>query len=82
MQEPLHDSLKTIHNIPYTISYVLRKKQQVESYNELPKEKRPPEKLAWDGTVEEIENWFDRVFPKDKKQNSNELIIMENEIEG
>lgn len=53
----------------------------MDNFNELPKEKRPPEKLAWDGSAEEIEDWFDKVFDH-KKSQSDEIIFFEDEIEG
>lgn len=42
---------------------------QIDSFAELPKEQRPPEKLVWDGTSSDIENWLDRVF-KNKQDTS------------
>lgn len=60
---------------------MIRKRQQMDNFNELPKEKRPPEKLAWDGSAEEIEDWFDKVFDH-KKSQSDEIIFFEDEIEG
>lgn len=35
---------------------------------ELPKEQRPPDKLIWDGTTEEMISWIDRVVYKKEPQ--------------
>lgn len=51
---------RDITDIPYTFSYLIRKRMQIDSWNELPKEKRPPEAI-WD-KPSELEEWFDRVF--------------------
>lgn len=49
---------------------------------ELPKEKRPPDYIIWDGTPEEIDDWLDRVFdPKKKSQQNVEILIKPNEVE-
>ena len=49
-----------VFDLPYTISFVIRKRMQIDSWMELPKEKRPPESI-WD-KPRELEEWFDRVF--------------------
>jgi len=47
---------------------------QIDSFMELPKEKRPP-KTIWDDS-EKLDDWFDRVF--DRKTTPNvELFIDE-----
>jgi len=64
---PLHDGLPPADELPWTISYVIRKRLQIDSFNELPKEKRPPDNMVWYGTSEDIDNWFDKVFKRKKK---------------
>jgi len=81
----LHDALPPADELPWTISFVVRKRIQIDSYNELPKEKRPPDKLIWYGTSEDIEKWFDKVFSDNKKKDTTDpeefvFIIDENEI--
>jgi hypothetical protein len=57
--------------------------QQIENLMELPKEKRPPDEIIWDGTVEEMDEWLDKVLdPKKKSQQTVELVIKGDEIEG
>jgi 3-phenylpropionate/cinnamic acid dioxygenase small subunit len=52
---------------------------------EIPKEKRPPDLMIWDGTADELEDWIDRVF-SNKSSNSRpdtiEFFISDKEIEG
>lgn len=50
---------------------------QIDSFMELPKEKRPP-KSYWNDS-KKLEEWFDRVFDR-KKQTSFDLMI--DDIEG
>ncbi len=35
---------------------------QIDNLNELPKDKRPPEKMIWDGGSNELDRWLDRVM--------------------
>lgn len=81
MQVPLDPRIKRLADLPYTISFVIRKRQQIDSLNELPKDKRPPESIIWDGTSEELDDWLDRVFSS-KASNTVELRVKPTEIEG
>lgn len=81
MKVPLDDSVEEIEDLPYTISFVVRKRQQIDNLNELPEEKRPPELMLWDGTSEEIDAWLKKVMGG-KAETTAELIIKDNEIEG
>lgn len=58
--------------------------QQIDNLNELPKEKRPPDSIIWDGTSEELDDWLDRVLgdPKKRPQTNVQLVIKDNEVEG
>lgn len=53
---------------------------QIDNFNELPKEKRPPDHMVWDGTIEDIEKWLDEVITG-KKQVTSEIMIPDWEIE-
>jgi len=64
-----------VFDLPYTLSFVIRKRMQIDSWMELPKEKRPPESI-WD-KPRELEEWFDRIT--DNKQT--EFILNADEIE-
>lgn len=73
--------LKKLTDIPYTISFVIRKRQQIDSFNELPKEKRPPDKMIWEGTSEDIEDWLDKVFDRKHTEEDQNILISLDEVE-
>jgi len=81
LRVPLDKKLTRLHEVPHTISFVIRKRQQLDSFNEFPKEKRPPDSIIWDGTSEEIEEWFDKVFDRKKSANDDNIIIDVGEVE-
>lgn len=81
LQIPLDKKIKLLSDTPYTISYVIRKRQQIDNYNELPKEKRPTDYLIWDGTSDEVEEWLDKVFKKEGVHNTKEVVLID-DIEG
>lgn len=74
---PLHEGLDYALELPWTISYVIRKRAQIDSYTELPKEKRPPDRLIWDGTPEEIDDWFDKVFERKGKKKEDDVFTFD-----
>ena len=53
----------------------MRKRAQVDNYNELPTEKRPPEDLIWWGYSEDIDHWFDKVYKRN--ENTEHDIMLE-----
>jgi len=71
--------VKNLYQLPYTISFVIRKLQQIDALNELPKEKRPPDKILWDGTSEELDEWLEKVLDHKTKQDVDILI---SDVEG
>lgn len=77
---PLDPKVKTLSKLPYTISYVIRKMQQIDNLSELPKEKRPPDSIIWDGTSEDLEEWLDKVLGDRKGKTDVEILI--SDIEG
>ena len=79
LRVPLDNSIRALSEIPYTVSYVIRKLRQIDNLMELPKDKRPPSRIIWEGTSEDIEEWIDRVVRKKEPQEIN-LII--GDIEG
>jgi len=52
---------------------------QLDSYLELPEEKRPPRSI-WD-KPSELDDWFKRVFSDGEKQTEFNLPVKEDEIE-
>ena len=79
LQIPFDPSIVSLTELPHTLSFVIRKMQQIDNLAELPKEKRPPDEIIWDGTSEELEEWIDRVFNK-KEQQTVKLKL--DEVEG
>ena len=75
LQIPLDKKLTKLDEVPHTISFVIRKRQQIDSFNEFPKEKRPPEDMIWDGTSDEIEEWFDKVFKRRETDKDQTIVI-------
>jgi len=78
---PLHRSLLelSVSEYPHTINYVIKRRMQIDSYLELPEDKRPPRSI-WD-KPSELEEWFDRVFSDGSKQTEFSLPVKEDEIE-
>lgn len=81
MRVALDPKIEELQDVPYTISYVIRKRQQIDNLNELPKEKRPPDSIVWDGTPEEMDEWLDKVFDN-KHKETMDLIIKPSDVEG
>jgi hypothetical protein len=79
LQIPLDQKVTVIQDIPYTISFVVRKNIQIDNLAELPKAKRPPDKMIWDGGGDELTEWLDNIW-NDKKQNIVEFMIDEDDI--
>ena len=72
----MHEDLPTAADeLPWTISYVIRKRLELDSYAELPKEKRPPDNLIWYGSSDDIDKWFDKVFKRKGKPEQDEFIL-------
>lgn len=72
---PIDARIIELPDIPYTISYVIRKRQQLDNLNELPRDKRPPEKLIWDGTSDDIDEWIERVFKTPGGKDGIDVVI-------
>lgn len=79
MRIPFDPKLKALEDLPYTFAFVIKKRMQIDNFNELEKSKRPPEMMIWDGDSDDIENWMDKVF--DRKQDDKvKLVISDSEI--
>jgi len=78
----LHKGLPPADELPWTISYVIRKRAQLDSFNELPMGKRPPTNMIWYGDNKDIDSWFKKVFNlKDGNPDEFILQISDDEIE-
>ena len=80
LQIPIDTKIKELPELPFTISFVIRKKRQVDGFYELPKDKRPPERMMWEGNGDELDEWLDKVL-SGKSKPVAEFIIREDEIE-
>jgi hypothetical protein len=50
---------------------------QVDNLNELPKEKRPPDSILWEGTSEDLDDWLEKVLPSKDKNNNKQTVSIE-----
>lgn len=77
MLVPLDPRIKTLADTPHTISYVIRKRQQIDSLSELPSEKRPTDEIIWDGTPEDLDEWIEKVFDSKHKATITDINLSE-----
>lgn len=82
MQIPLDPKVKELADLPYTISFIIRKRQQIDNLSELPKDKKPPDSIIWDSDPEVLEEWLEKVFDTKKGNNKIEFSINPKDIEG
>lgn len=67
-------------DLPWTMSFVARKRLQVDNLTELPKEKRPPDSVLWWGSPEELEDWLDKVMNRKEKEPDVGFVIQSEDI--
>lgn len=82
---PLDNHIASLTDIPYTISYVIRKRLQIDNLNELPEDKRPTDYIMWHSNPDILENWLDKVMDRKGKKQDDENAVLEVdtfEIEG
>lgn len=68
-------------DLPWTMSFVARKRLQVDNLTELPKEKRPPDSILWWGSPEELEDWLDKVMHHEEPEPDIGFVIQSEDIE-
>ena len=78
MKIPLDEKIAKLADIPYTISFVIRKRLQIDNLNELPKDKRPPEAIIWDGTSSDLDKWIEKMYDK----GDDGIVLSLTDIEG
>lgn len=71
---PIHETLEEIVKLPYTISYVFRKRVQIDNLNELPSEKRPPENILWHNNPDKLTKWIKKVTGKAEEKVEQDII--------
>ncbi len=52
---------------------------QLDALAEIPKDKRPTDKMVWDGPPEELEEWLENIYDT-KRQNRIEFEIDDGDI--
>jgi hypothetical protein len=82
LQYPLDKKLENLNEVPYTISFVIRKRMQIDNFNELSQDKRPPELMIWSGTPEQIDEWLDKVLDSRKRKQDTPVYLDISKIEG
>lgn len=79
---PLAEDIETATDLPHTLSYAILYRERIDSFNELPKDKRPPRNL-WDKPFA-LSNYFDNLWgdaAKGKDKGQNFYDIDEDEVE-
>ena len=76
----LDSKVKEIVDLPYTTTYIIKKRMQIDNLSELEEDKRPTEDMIWEGTPEELEIWLDRVI-RGKEKKELEFLIKEEEVD-
>lgn len=74
-------TIRTIRDIPHTLSYVIRKRKQIDSLMELPKDKRPPDDVLWHSNPDRLEEWLDDVLGR-KNKDDDTFTIDTSMVEG
>jgi len=77
LQIPIDSRISEIRDLPYTISYTIRKRMQIDNLSELPREKRPTDLIIWDGTPEELDAWIDKMFKDPNSDKGLSLSLAE-----
>ncbi len=75
-------NIKDVRDVPYTVSYVLRKRMQIDGLNELPKDKKPPDYILWSNNSKLLDDWIDRVLYNKKEERESKVMLPLSEIEG
>jgi hypothetical protein len=76
--------VKELRDLPYTLSYIIRKRTQYDNLMELPKEDRPSDQIIFGGTGEELEEFLEDVLYRRKANSGGKgsgLSILASEIE-
>jgi hypothetical protein len=74
---PMDKRIRTLSDTPHTISYVIRKRQQIDSLSELPEDKRPTDEILWDGSPEDLDEWLKTVMDSNYKSTVTGIDISE-----
>lgn len=72
MRLPLLEDLTNVDDLPHTISTAILYRLKIDSFNELPKDKRPPRDL-WNKPYK-LEEFFDEAFERKEGKSKTEYI--------
>lgn len=75
--------MKELRDLPYTLSYIIRKRTQFDNLMEIPKEDRPKnfDELIFNSTGDELEEYLEDLFNRRKNNQGNGLSILVSDIE-
>ena len=62
-------------NLPYTVTYAIRKQEQIDSFMELDKKKRPPRNI-WHNDYQ-INAWLEEIFEGNTPESEMEFSASE-----
>lgn len=68
---PLSEGLTAVDDLPHTISFAILYRGRIDSFGELPKDKRPPRDL-WDKPWR-LSNYLDNLWGDSKSKSSNDM---------
>jgi hypothetical protein len=75
---PVVEGLPTsTEELPAIVSFAILHRMKIDSFNELPKDKRPPRDL-WD-KQSKLDEFFDEVFEVDKSKSNKQFIPFNSE---
>lgn len=72
---PFYLDVKEAREIPYTISYIIKKMIQIDNLNQLPEEKRPPDNILWHNNPDKLTEWLDKVLNRKEKKEINQDVV-------
>lgn len=81
LQIPLDSRVKELQDLPYTLSYVIRKRIQYDNLMELPSENRPSDELIFNSSGDELEEFLESVLHTKNSSNTKGLSINITDIE-
>ena len=77
---PLAEGLDAASDLPHTITFALMYRERIDSFNNLPKDKRPPRGI-WDKPYR-LSQFLEDIWKSDKDKKKTEFIdIDEDDIE-
>jgi hypothetical protein len=69
---PLFEGVKAAEDLPYTISFAVAHRARINSFNELPKDKRPPRDL-WH-KPHKLDEFLETIWDTDDKKPTKEYV--------